>query len=139
VSYLLDTNVLSEWRKPRPDAGVIKWLLGVYEDDLHISAASIAELAHGVERLPQGKRREELGRWLEQDVVGRFGERIIGIDQRIASLWGRVVATRGSVGAPISVMDAFIAATALERELTLVTRNEQDFKSIGLTLINPWR
>lgn len=139
MSYLLDTNVLSEWRRPRPDPGVVKWLRGIYEDELHISAVSVAEIALGAERLPQGKRREELRSWLEQEIVGRFGSRIIGVDQRIAFRWGRIVAMRASAGAPISVMDAFFAATALEQGLTLVTRNDRDFEAVGLTPFNPWQ
>jgi toxin FitB len=139
VSYLLDTNVLSEWRKPRPNAGIVQWLRGVYEDELHISAASVAEIAYGVERLPHGRRRDALAAWLERDIVERFGGRAIAFDERIATAWGRVMALRDAAGAPISVMDAVIAATTLVRGFALVTRNSDDFGSLGLTLINPWR
>ena len=138
MSYLLDTNLLSEWRKPRPNSGVLRWLRGVYEDELHISAASVAEIAFGVERLPSGKRRDEIGAWLQRDVIERFGERLIAFDHQIATGWGRVMAQCAAAGAPISSMDAIIAATALTRGHTLITRNIADFAASGASLHNPW-
>lgn len=138
MSFLLDTNVLSEWRKPHPDAGLVQWLRGAYEDELHISAVSIAEISYGVERLPRGKRRAELSDWLERDIVAQFGERVIEVDGPIATHWGRVAALRAAAGSPIAIMDAFVAATAIVRGFALVTRNEHEFRDLGLKIVNPW-
>lgn len=138
MSFLLDTNLLSEWRKPRPNAGVVLWLRSVYEDELHVSAASVAEIAFGVERMPRGKRRNELGAWLERDIIERFGERLTAFDHRIAAGWGRMMALCAAAGAPISSMDAIIAATALAGGHTLVTRNVADFAATGVSLLSPW-
>lgn len=138
MSHLLDTNVLSEWRRPRPDTKVVRWLRGVYEDELYLSAATIAEIRYGVERLPRGRRRDELSDWLERDVVARFGERCLDVDKKIAEAWAAVMSRRDASGRPMSTMDAFIAATALVHGLTLVTRDTEDFATTGVPLIDPW-
>jgi hypothetical protein len=139
MSYLLDTNVISEWRRPRPDEGLVQWLRGTDEDELYISAATVAEISYGVERMPRGRRRDEIGDWLDRGIVGRFGERIVDIDRRAAALWGRIVAGRAAAGEPIGIMDAFVAAAALARGFALVTRNDHDFRGLGLRLVNPWK
>lgn len=139
MSYLLDTNVISEWRRPRPDAGLVQWLRGTYEDELHISAATVAEISYGVERMPRGRRRDEVSDWLEREIVARFGSRIVEIDGHVAAQWGRVVALRAAAGTPIGIMDAFVAATAVVRGFALVTRNDHDFRGLGLKLVNPWQ
>ena len=138
MSFLLDTNLLSEWRKPAPNTGVVRWLRGVYEDQLHISSASVAEIAFGVERLARGQRRDALAAWLEHDIIERFAERLIAFDHQIAMALGRIMTLRTAAGLPISSMDAIIAATAMSRGLTLVTRNVADFRDLGVALINPW-
>lgn len=138
MSYLLDTNVLSELIKPRPDPGLTGWLAGVDEDDLFISVVTLAELRYGIERLPDGTRRAGLESWLTEQLVQRFAGRIIGIDAAIADCWGRLVARRRAAGRPIGGMDAFLAATAECQAMTLITRNVADFAPLGLPLLNPW-
>jgi predicted nucleic acid-binding protein len=138
VTYLLDTNVVSEWMKPHPDPGVIEWLDEVDEDRVFLSVVSLAELRYGIERLPVGRRRARLDEWLHDQLPARFEGRVLSIDDRVADLWGQFVARREAVGRPIAAMDALIAATAELHELTLVTRNLADFEGAVAALLSPW-
>lgn len=138
VSYLLDTNVLSEWTKPKPNAGVIEWLSQVDEEEVFLSVVTFAELRHGIERLPAGTHRRHLDEWLRGDLPLRFEGRIVLVDGAIADEWGRLVARREARGRPIQAMDALIAATAEVHDLTLVTRNTSDFQGSVKSILNPW-
>jgi len=139
VSYLLDTNVVSEWTKPRPNPGVIEWLSQVAEDDVFLSVVTFAELRHGIERLPAGRRRRQLDKWLRGEFALRFEGRIVLIDGAIADEWGRLVARQEARGRPIAAMDGLIAATAQVHALTLVTRNAADFQVSVKAVLNPWK
>jgi len=138
VSFLLDTNVISEWAKPRPDANVVAWLAGADEDRTFVSILSFAEIARGTELLPAGRRRERLARWLREDLAARFDGRVLGIDWSVAAAWGAIMARRHRLGIAMSSMDGFFAATAAAFDLTLVTRNSRDFDKAGIRLHNPW-
>jgi predicted nucleic acid-binding protein len=141
MSFLLDTNVISEWVKPRPDPHVIEWLAEVDEDRTFLSVASFAEIRRGIELLPHAQRRSRLTRWLEEELPSRFEGRILPIDRRIAEAWGvlTVRAQRaGATTASIASMDAFFAATAEIHHLTLVTRNTKDFAALAVPLLDPW-
>ena len=139
MSYLLDTNVVSEWSKPRPNPGVIEWLSQVAEDDVFLSVVTFAELRHGIERLPAGRRRRQLDKWLRGEFALRFEGRIVLIDGAIADEWGRLVARQEARGRPIAAMDGLIAATAQVHALTLVTRNAADFQVSVKAVLNPWK
>ncbi|MHB1773992.1 MAG: PIN domain-containing protein [Acidimicrobiales bacterium] len=138
MSFLLDTNVVSEWTKPRPNPGVVEWLGQVDEDEVFLSVVTFAELRHGIERLPISTRRRQLDEWLRNELPVRFEARIIGVDGAIADEWGRLVARREGRGRPIQAMDALIAATAQVHGLTLVTRNTVDFHPSVKSILNPW-
>lgn len=138
MSFLLDTNVVSEWVKQRPNAGVVAWLAEIDEDRVFLSVITLAELRHGVRRLADGSRRRRLDAWLSDELPLRFDGRLLAIDQTVADRWGEVVAEREAAGRPIGAMDAFIAATANVHELALVTRNERDFESVVKEIVNPW-
>jgi predicted nucleic acid-binding protein len=139
VSFLLDTNLVSEWTKPRPNAGVVRWLAQVDEDAAFLSVVTFAELRRGIERLPADARRRRLDEWLRGELPLRFEGRIVGIDGAIADEWGRLVARREARGRTIHAMDALIAATAQVHGLTLVTRNTANFDASVKSLLNPWR
>jgi hypothetical protein len=138
VSFSLDTNLVSEWTKPRPNKGVIEWFSEVDEDRVFLSVVTFTELRHGIERLPSGARRRHLDGWLRGELPLRFEDRILPIDGAVADEWGRVSARRDAQGRPIHAMDALIAASANVYGLTLVTRNESDFQSSVKALLNPW-
>jgi predicted nucleic acid-binding protein len=138
MTFLLDTNVVSEWVKPKPNPGVIAWLEGVDEDRVFISVVTLAELRNGVASLAAGRRRERLDAWLSHDLPTRFEGRVLPVDPAIADGWGRITATAKAAGRSIHAMDAFIAATAHIHQLTLVTRDVSDFQSAGTPVVCPW-
>jgi predicted nucleic acid-binding protein len=137
VSFLLDTNAISEWQKPQPNAGLIAWMTTVEEDSLFLSVATLAEIRYGIERMSIGGRRSRYEHWLELNLLRRFERRILPVDTIIADSWGRIVARCASAGKPISVIDGFLAATAEVHSLTLVTRNVQHF-TVLKAVLNPW-
>lgn len=138
MNFLLDTNVVSEWTKPRPDSGVVDWLAKIDEDAVFLSVVTFAELRHGIERLPASKRRKQLDEWLRGELPLRFEQRILQVDGAVADEWGRLVARHDALGRPIHAMDALIAATAQVHALTLVTRNASDFEVSVKSVVNPW-
>jgi predicted nucleic acid-binding protein len=137
MSFLLDTNAVSEWVKPRPNRGLIGWMESADEDRIFISVVSLAELRYGVERLAAGNRRNRLEEWLRHELPARFEARILPVDNRIADAWGKTVSRNEAAGRAISAMDAFLAATAEIHRLTLVTRNVSDFPLLD-DVLNPW-
>jgi hypothetical protein len=138
MTYLLDTNVVSELSKPEPSAAVLRWLNAADESELFLSVVTLAELRHGVERLPTGARKRQLEHWLGIELADRFRDRWILVDGLIAEECGKLSARCEAVGRPIAPMDAFIAATAQVHRLELVTRNVSDFQSALRSVVNPW-
>ena len=137
MNFLLDTNAVSEWVKPRPNAGLIGWMESADEDRVFLSVISLAELRYGVERMPAGARQRRLEQWLREELPLRFEGRILFIDQNVAEAWGRTVSRSEALGRPMGVMDAFLSATAEIHRLTLVTRNVSDFPTLK-AIVNPW-
>lgn len=135
MTYLLDTNVVSELQRARPANAVLSWLEHVPYQSIYLSVLTHGELRQGVERLTEGERKEQLRCWLENDVPAWFGNRFLPITTAIADRWGRLVAESRR---PLPTVDALLAATALHHDLRLVTRNESDFRFPGLTVLNPW-
>jgi toxin FitB len=139
VRYLLDTNVISEWTRPRPDPAVVPWLDVADEDTLYLSGLAFAEIRLGIELLPRGRKRARLSAWLDGALAARFEGRIIGIERDIAEAWAAIVARGRARGATPPILDAFMAATALVHQLTLVTRNERDLTGLDVPIVDPWR
>jgi predicted nucleic acid-binding protein len=135
VTYLLDTNVVSEVRRPRPHPGVFEWWNDVPARRLYVSSLTIGELRRGVGRLEardDHAQARRLADWLD-DLTRQFADRILAVDTATADLWGRLPQQR-----PIPVVDGLIAATALRHDLTLVTRNVRDFSRTGVTVLDPF-
>jgi len=138
-AFLLDTNVLSEFnRRGGPNPFVRQWLEAADSGSLYASVLTLAEVRFGVELLPPGKRRTELEEWIDRDLPAWFGDRVLPVDRPIADRWGVLRAQAQRKGRPISVVDGLLAATALERGLTMVSRNVGDFFAVGLAVVNPW-
>ncbi len=137
MNFLLDTNVVSEWMKPRPDAGLVQWTESADEDRTFLSVISLAELRFGIEKLAAGKRRRRLEDWLLHDLPIRFEDRILPIDPAVAHACGKIVRRSELLGRSIAAMDAFLAATAEVHRLTLVTRNVKHFVVLR-DVLNPW-
>ena len=134
MTYLLDTNVISEIRKRSPDPQVLAWYDSLAAEATFISALTIGEIGQGIERL----RRKDQGqadlleRWLEGLRIS-YADHIIPVDGAVAEEWGRM-----NVPDPLPVIDGLLAATAKARGLTLVTRNTADLARSGAALLNPW-
>jgi predicted nucleic acid-binding protein len=137
--FLLDTNILSEFnRRGPPDWRVKQWLEAADTDSLYASVLTFGEIRLGIELLAPSKRRTRLEQWLDRDLPEWFEGRILPVDQRIADRWGLIRAQAQMKGRPLSVLDALLAATALQHDLTIVSRNETDFSGVGLAVVNPW-
>jgi predicted nucleic acid-binding protein len=134
VTFLLDTNVISETRKQRPDPGVISWLRSMSTDQLFLSVLVIGEIRQGIERLARrdAKQAAALERWLAE-LVGVYGDRIVPVTTEVAEAWGRL-----NVPDPAPVVDGLLAATALVHGWTLVTRNTADVAATSVRLLNPF-
>ncbi len=130
---LLDTCVISEGIKSRPDAQVVRWIKFQNPSDMFISAVTLGELHYGVARLSSAARQRELGSWLGE-VEKRFADRIVVLDDAVARQWGYLRAAKPTV----PVADAQIAATALAYDFTFVTRNVKHFRFDGLNVVDPW-
>jgi len=135
---LLDTNVVSEVIKARPDPMVARWLAGRATDDVYVSAVTEAELRFGVALLPEGRRRAALADAIEGLMRKDFVGRILPFDSDAAVEYAALAASRRLAGRPISVPDAQIAAIARARGAVLATRNVADFERSGIEIIDPW-
>ena len=135
MSYLIDTNVLSELRRREPNPGVVAWFEERPAITLYLSVLTLGELRKGVEALPQGKRKLKLMNWLNVDLLQFFFGRILPIDLEVADRWGRLLAATKQ---PLPAIDSLLAVTAMTHDLCLVTRNGRDFNHPGLEVINPW-
>lgn len=138
MNYLLDTCVLSEFTHRQPDEHVIRWLESIDEEKVFISAITIGEIQRGIERLPDSGRKTDLIVWLNEELVKRFEGRVLPLDSQTMFLWGSLSVRMEKAGRPMGIMDGLIAATALQYNLILVTRNVSDFLPSGVQLINPW-
>lgn len=139
MSFLLDTNAISEWVKPRPDPAVIGWFDQVDEDRTYLSVITLGELRKGTNRLATGRRRDRLDHWLTHELPDRFGNRILPVDTTVADQWGRLLARADIAGTPINGTDALIAATALTHQLRVVTRNVTHFQPANIDIVCPWQ
>jgi predicted nucleic acid-binding protein len=134
VSWLLDTNVISELSRPVPEPKVVQWLTA-HEDELFLSVLTLGELQKGISSLPDSKRRRRLTRWLEGEIRPWFASRLLPVDEAVSLRWGRLLAEADQ---PPPAVDSLIAATALTHSLTLATRNTADMARTGASLFNPW-
>lgn len=134
---LLDTNVLSELTSRNPMDRVVEFVTALDPMDAFVSVISIGELAFGVARLPMGRRQSELTDWLNA-IKAQYSKTLIGPDVETAQIWGDLNAMVEAAGRDISTSDRWIAATALQHEMRLATRNTKDFLQTGISLVNPW-
>ena len=135
MSYLLDTNVLSELRRTSPDPGVATWFSQRPPATLHLSVLTLGEIRKGIEGVLDEGRKQTLIDWLETDLPTFFTGRILDVDGAVADRWGRLVA---AAGRSLPTIDSLLAATALEHDLVLVTRNTKDFAGLPVEAFNPW-
>ena len=136
--FLLDTNVISELVRRKPEARVTAWVEATDEMLLHLSVLTVGEIRMGIVSLPNASRRMALGTWLDGELAVRFASRILSIDEAVADRWGRLTARVEAAGRRLAVIDGLLAATALHHNLTMVTRNIKDVAATGVPVFNPW-
>lgn len=137
--FLLDTNVPSELRRPKPDPRVTRWLQGANDDLLYLSVISIGEFCKGIAVHPEQHRRADLQRWLDAVLRPWFADRVLPVSEAITERRGILDGECQVKGQPVAAPDGLIAATTLEHGLVLVTRNVGDFAGLGVELFNPWQ
>ena len=133
--FLLDTNVVSELFRQAPNEKVTGWVESIDESLLYISVLTLGEIQNGIVRLPLNAKRTRLETWLEVELTDRFEGRIIPVDRMIADRWGSLTA---QLRRTLPVVDTLLAATALQRGFTFVTRNTRDIAETNVNLFNPW-
>jgi predicted nucleic acid-binding protein len=137
--FLLDTNVVSELMRPRPEPRVSTWIDATPEVLLHLSVITLGEVRKGIDLLPDDSpRRAALLSWLERDVRVRFQERLLVFDEGVAARWGQIEAVARKRGLTLPTVDAQLAATALHHGLTFATRNTEEVGPAGVPVFNPW-
>lgn len=135
---ILDTNVVSEPLKPKPDAAVLNWLDAQDPQTLYITTINLAELLAGIELMPAGRKRTVLKSALDSQIMPLFDARILQFDTKAAAAFAQINAKVQSLGAGISFAGCAIAAIAQVNNFAVATRNLRDFKSTGVLLLNPW-
>lgn len=137
MSYLLDTNVISEFAADKPHPAVVTWLREHQGDDLFLSVITIGEIQQGIARLPTSQKRAQLTTWLHETLLVVYADLILPIDTTVMLQWGTLTAQLRRQGRKMPVMAALLAATALRQKLILITRNVSDFTHTTVDLINP--
>jgi toxin FitB len=135
--FLLDTNVISELVRPKPEPNVKAWVAAIDENLLYLSVLTLGEIRKGIASVKDAARRVTLEAWLNSDLVLRFAGRLLSVDQPVADRWGRLSAHAGTKSL-LPVIDGLLAATALHHNLTLVTRNTKDVAATAVPVFNPW-
>jgi predicted nucleic acid-binding protein len=138
VKFLLDTCLISELVKKKPDAAVLKWLDERDEQSLFLSILTLGELQKGISKLSTGVRKDDLQAWIEHDLIERFEGRILDLDLETALIWGKLQGEAELKGEKLPVMDSLIAATAIAHGLAVVTRNVKDIERCRARVFSPW-
>jgi toxin FitB len=136
--FLLDTNVISELVKAKPEPRVTKWIETTEETLLYLSVLTLGEIRKGIASLPHSARRVRLEAWLDHELALRFSDRILPIDQQVADRWGRIAGSAAARNSALPVIDGLFAATAQHHNLILVTRNTRDIAATGVPAFDPW-
>ena len=136
--FLLDTNCISEITRVQPEPRVLQWFNVADETLLHLSVLTLGEIRKGIAGLPQSARRSQLESWLEVDLQARFSGRVLPVSAAIADRWGVLAAESKRKERPLSVIDGLLAATALQFNFTIVSRNANDFADTRVPVVNPW-
>ena len=139
MKALLDTCVISELVSRRPNSKVVEFVDALDMEDAFLSAITIGEIVKGIEKLPGSRRKTVLQTWLREDLLVRFDGNIVGLDTDVMIEWGRLTAKLEAAGKSMPAIDSLIAATALAKEMTLVTRNVVDFEGANVEIVNPWQ
>jgi predicted nucleic acid-binding protein len=135
--FLIDTNVISEPARRNPDSGVTAWFASADEETIHLSVITMGEIHKGIERVSEPAKKAKLEKFFAMLRL-RFGSRVLPIDELVAERWGRLTGNLAARGLALPAIDSLIAATALQHDLTIVTRNDGDYQNAGVPILNPF-
>ncbi len=138
MNYLLDTCLVSELIKKKPEPRVVEWVRRQAEDRLYLSVLTLGELQKGIAKLKDQQRAHKLQAWLDDDLLERFAGRILDVTPGVARIWGRIQGKAEAEGRTMQVIDSLIAATALDLGASVATRNVEDVEASGVEIVNPW-
>ena len=138
MNYLLDTCLISELIKKKPEPRVVEWVREQPEERLYLSVLTLGELQKGIAKLEDQRRAKKLQTWLDDDLLERFAGRILDVTPRVARIWGRIQGRAEANGRRMQVVDSLIAATCLDLGAAVVTRNVEDIEASGVEIVNPW-
>jgi predicted nucleic acid-binding protein len=139
MKYILDTCVVSELVRTKPEPKVVQWISQCDEETLFLSVVTIGEIQKGIARLSDKKRAAVIQQWLDSELRERFHGRILPVSEEVALTWGIILGETEQKGIAVSSIDGIIGATAITHNLTVVTRNEKDIIPTGARVLNPWR
>ncbi len=138
MNYVLDTCLVSELIKKKPEPRVVEWVRGQPEERLYLSVLTPGELQKGIAKLADQQRAKKLQAWLDDELLERFAGRILDVTPAVARIWGRIQGEAERTGRRMQVIDSLIAATALNLGASMVTRNVDDVEASGVEVVNPW-
>ncbi len=139
MKALLDTCVISELVTKQPNPKVVEFVDSLDPEDIYLSVITIGEIVKGIEKLPKSRRKTDLHNWLNDDLLIRFEGNVLTLDTDILIEWGILTARLESAGKAMPAIDSLIAASALAKKMTLVTRNVSDFEETNVEIMNPWK
>lgn len=139
MKYLLDTCVISEIVRPKPDKRVIEWIDAQPEQNLYLSVLTLGEIARGIHRLPGGRKKRQLQSWLESDLKDRFSGKWLPIDETVAERWALLSVEASRSGVTLPTTDGLLVATALVHGMNYVTRDESFLARVAVSIVNPWK
>ena len=138
MRYLLDTCVISEIVKLKPNKNVMSWLESQDENSLFLSVLTFGEIEKGIEKAPDKIRKKKLRLWVEEDLKQRFEGRVLPIDLEVVTRWGILQGASEKIGKPMPTIDGLIAVSGLVNNCTVVTRNTSDMEQSSVELLDPW-
>ena len=138
MKYILDTCVISELIKPRPNSNVVSWVNSNPEETLYLTSITIGEIQRGIFKLKKSKKRTNLQNWLENELIVRFDKRIIGFGLFESITWGKIQAQAEKHGKKMPILDGLMASIAIVHNMGIATRNIDDMDVSGVALVNPW-
>lgn len=139
MAWLLDTNVLSELRKPKPEPRVVAFISSLPLEQIYVSSVTLAEIRFGIESVTDPAKRSELNNWLTNEIRPMFDQRILQVTEDILLKWRLLVEEGRKIGHTFSEPDLIIAATAIHYSLTVVTRDRSEYDRAGASVANPWQ